>query len=168
MAITDTRTIGSELDRHRGIAPGFDLLRICLAIGVVAWHTDAVVTGATSEMYWFVWLPGYAILAAFFGLSGFLIAASGLRLTLKNFLINRGLRIIPALAVEVILCMLLLGPLFTQLSIKDYLSNPRTWFYTTNIVGLIHFQLPGVFYNHPTNIVNNSLWTVPQSPSGKF
>ena len=44
------------------------------------------------------WFPGYAILSMFFALSGFLIAGSARRLRLADFLVNRGLRIFPALA----------------------------------------------------------------------
>lgn len=155
-------TIGSKLQARRGIAPGFDFLRIFLASGVVAWHVPAIVKGDVS---WgstpIVWLLGYSILAAFFSLSGFLIAGSAQRLTLGNFLINRGLRIVPALLVEVVLCTLLLGPIFTNISLYEYFTSPQTWHYFTNIIGIINYTLPGVFTQNPTDIVNNTLWTVP-------
>ncbi len=155
-------TIGSLLDRHKGIAPGFDFLRIALATGVVAWHVDAIVTGDLSHNETpFLWMFGYFVLAAFFSLSGFLIAGSALRLSLGNFLINRGLRIVPALAVEILLSAFILGPIFTSLPLRNYLTNPGTWHYLTNIVGVINFVLPGVFKDHHTDIVNNTLWTVP-------
>ncbi len=155
-------TIGSRLDATRGVAPGFDFLRIFLALSIVGWHVNAIVTGDLSynEMP-FVWVYGYFTLAAFFGLSGFLIAGSALRLTLNNFLINRGLRIVPALAVEIFLSALILGPIFTTLAIGDYLGSGGTWRYFTNIFGWINYVLPGVFKDHPTDIVNNTLWTVP-------
>jgi peptidoglycan/LPS O-acetylase OafA/YrhL len=155
-------TIGSRLDRHKGIAPGFDFLRIALACSVVAWHVQAIVTGslAQNEMP-FVWMFGYFILASFFSLSGFLIAGSGLRLSLSNFLVNRGLRIVPALAVEIVLCAFILGPIFTTLTVQEYFSDSGTWRYFTNIIGWVNYVLPGVFKDHPTDIVNNTLWTVP-------
>jgi len=42
------QTIGNKLDEHNGLAPGFDFLRIFLAIAVVLWHVPTVagLTGA--------------------------------------------------------------------------------------------------------------------------
>ena len=69
------QTIGSRLDAHRGIGPGFDFLRTGLACGIVAWHVNAVVWGDLSQdARPYVWLVGYFLLASFFSLSGFLIA----------------------------------------------------------------------------------------------
>lgn len=160
--MTARETIGSRLDGRQGVAPGFDFLRIFLALSIVAWHVDAIVTGDVSyNSRPFLWVYGYFTLASFFSLSGFLIAGSALRLTLKNFLINRGLRIVPALAVEICLSALILGPIFTSLSAGAYFSSAATWHYFTNIFGWINYVLPGVFKDHPTDIVNNTLWTVP-------
>ena len=155
-------TIGQRLAAWRGIAPGFDFLRIFLAVAVVAWHVNAIVTGDLSQgRVSFVWTAGYSILAAFFTLSGFLIAGSAQRLSLGDFLINRGLRIVPALAVEIVLCAFILGPLVSALGAAAYFAEGGTWAYLTNIVGVINYHLPGVFEGHPTSIVNNTLWTVP-------
>jgi peptidoglycan/LPS O-acetylase OafA/YrhL len=155
-------TIGSRLANNKGIAPGFDFLRIALACSVVAWHVNAIVTGDLSQRDTaFVWMFGYFILASFFSLSGFLITGSAQRLSLNNFLINRGLRIVPALAVEVVLSALILGPIFTYLTLSEYFRSPGTWHYFTNIFGWVNFVLPGVFKDHPSDIVNNTLWTVP-------
>jgi peptidoglycan/LPS O-acetylase OafA/YrhL len=155
-------SIGSILDQQKGFGPGFDFLRIALAISVVAGHTPYVATGGgDSDPMWIVWFPQFAILVMFFALSGFLIAASGLRLSLKEFLINRGMRIIPALAVEIVLSALILGPIFTTLPLSDYFTNAGTYKYFTNIVGLVNYTLPGVFSGNPAPEVNSSLWTVP-------
>lgn len=152
------QTLGSRLEMRRGVAPGFDFLRLFLAVSVVAWHSFDIVAGVQLDD---VWVVGYSILAAFFALSGFLISGSALRLSLGNFLINRGLRIVPALAVEIVLSALVLGPIFTSLTLTDYFSSAGTWRYFTNIVGLINYTLPGVFQDHPEQTVNTSLWTVP-------
>jgi peptidoglycan/LPS O-acetylase OafA/YrhL len=89
------------------------------------------------------------------------MAASALRLSLKDFLINRGMRIVPALTVELVLSAFVLGPLFTSLPLAAYFTSPHTYQYFTNIVGLIDYFLPGVFVGNPAPEVNNSLWTVP-------
>ncbi|MGM4986070.1 acyltransferase family protein [Ensifer adhaerens] len=154
-------TLGSRLDLRRGVAEGFDFLRLFLAVSVVAWHSFDVVAGLRLDDTPIVWVFGYSILSAFFALSGFLICGSALRLSLGDFLINRGLRIVPALALEIVLSALVLGPIFTTLPLTDYFRSAETWHYFTNIVGLINYTLPGVFQSHPEQTVNTSLWTVP-------
>ncbi len=156
-------SLGAKLESRKGVGPGFDLLRVALAVSVVAWHCDPLLHGGAGrfDQAWPVWFLGYAILTMFFALSGFLIAGSALRHSPATFLANRGLRIFPALIVEVVLCAFLLGPVFTTHTPSFYFSSAGTWHYLTNIVGLINFQLPGVFTAHPSNFVNLSLWTIP-------
>jgi peptidoglycan/LPS O-acetylase OafA/YrhL len=156
-------SIGSMLDQQKGFGPGFDFLRVVLAVSVVAGHTPYVATGGgiESDQMWIIWFPQFAILVMFFALSGFLIAASGLRLSVKEFLINRGMRIIPALAVEIVLSALILGPIFTTLPLFEYFTNAGTYRYFTNVFGLVNYVLPGVFSGNPAPEVNSSLWTVP-------
>ena len=155
-------SLGEQLDKHRGFGPGFDFLRIFLALSVVAWHSfNLAKDGIDLEHVHIAWFAGYAILFTFFALSGFLIAGSAQRLSLPNFLINRGLRIFPALVVEVLLSAFILGLIFTSLAPLEYLSRPETYRYLTNIVGLMNFRLPGVFEHNELPLVNYSLWTVP-------
>jgi peptidoglycan/LPS O-acetylase OafA/YrhL len=160
------KTIGSVLSVRRGIGPGFDFLRVFLASGIVFWHTDTIVNGSSKiDAIPIVWAIGFGLLVAFFCLSGFLITASALRLSLGNFLINRGLRIVPALAVEIFLSALVLGPVFTDLSLAKYFTDRDFFHYFTNIVGIINYHLPGVFEKNPLDIVNTTLWTVPHEIS---
>ena len=57
---------------------------------------------------------------------------------------------------------LFLGPLVTVFSLSHYVSSRHFFTYFFNILGYIHFILPGVFVFNPfPNIVNLSLWTVP-------
>ena len=145
-----TETIGAKLDKYSGIAPGFDLLRVVLAASVVTWHSF----GVAREAVWLdgtpgAWIFGYSILVMFFALSGFLITGSAQRLSLDNFLINRGLRIIPALAVEIILSAFVLGPIFTKLALGDYLTRPGTYSYLTNIVGADELSSARRFLREP-------------------
>ena len=155
-------SLGDQLDKYRGFGPGFDFLRIFLSLGIVVWHSFGLAKGGFFvEQASVAWFAGYAMLYVFFALSGFLIAGSAQRLSLDNFLINRGLRIFPALVVEVLLSAFLLGVMFTELPAREYLSTPDTYRYLTNIVGLMNFNLPGVFKNNGVEVVNYSLWTVP-------
>jgi len=155
------RTLGSRLDRNGGLGPGFDFLRVALALCVVLWHQGPIMFGAQPPETGPFATLGTAILPMFFGLSGFLITGSALRLSLRDFLVNRGLRIFPALMVEIVLSAFVLGPIFTNLALADYLTRRQTYHYLTNIVGWVNYQLPGVFKSNPYDAVNWSLWTIP-------
>jgi peptidoglycan/LPS O-acetylase OafA/YrhL len=141
-----------------GAGPGFDAVRLALALSVVLWHSRQISYGRGT-----IWLPVYMIVPAFFALSGFLVAGSMVRV--KNvfvFLALRGLRILPALMVEITLSALILGPLVTSLPLARYVADPEFAHYFTNVVGIIRYRLPGVFVDNPLpGIVNGQLWTVP-------
>ncbi|WP_078864181.1 acyltransferase [Streptomyces sp. AcH 505] len=153
------------MDQHRGTGPGFDLLRIVLSLLVILLHSFHTAYGVPESRFlatgWShpIWA---ATLPIFFGLSGFLVAGSALRSrSLKVFLAFRALRIFPALTVEITLSALILGPLLTTVPISDYVSDVRFLKYFGNIIGWIHFELPGVFEHNPASgIVNKSLWTL--------
>lgn len=155
------QSIGDRLDANKGIGPGFDLLRVVLAFGVIAWHSialcyDAAETLKTASY----WILVYAVVPVFFALSGFLVTGSALRLPLGQFALSRVLRIVPALAVDTAVSVLIFGTIFTTLPVLVYLTHPETLHYWLNIVGEIHFYLPGVFKDHVVPAVNGSLWTI--------
>lgn len=153
-------TIDQRLAEVRGFGPGFDALRVALAICVVWIHVPPI-TGspAFTEP---LWMFPFSLLPMFFALSGFLVAGSAGRLTLRAFVANRAFRILPALAVEICLSALVLGPIVTQDSLQAYFSDIKFYRYFCNIFGFIQYQLPGVFLNSRyTGVVNGSLWTVP-------
>lgn len=159
-------TLGAVMQKHRGIGPGFDFLRLFLALAVVLWHSFQVSYGND-----FVHraLDGpyraliYFIVPAFFALSGYLVAGSMVRLdNVRIFLIFRALRIVPALGTEITLSALILGPVVTSFALDRYFTDREFVVYFTNIVGLIKYHLPGVFLGNPVSgIVNGQLWTVP-------
>jgi peptidoglycan/LPS O-acetylase OafA/YrhL len=156
-------TIGSKLDETKGIGPGFDFLRIFLAVSVLATHSVLITQGNNdffeSEPYTLLY---WVVLPLFFALSGFLITGSAMRLKLKDFLLNRGMRIVPALAVDICIAALIIGPIFTTLSLPQYFTRYEFYAYFANITGIIHYVLPGVFESNPfPATVNGSLWTVP-------
>lgn len=156
------------LASHKGVAPGFDMLRLVLAVMVILWHSVYVSYGRDSAMHDAVaYHPAIqpflrAILPSFFFLSGFLVAGSALRLkNTTHFLAFRVLRILPALLVEVTLSALVLGAAVTVLAPAEYYTDAEFFAYFLNIVGNVHFYLPGVFENQPSNVVNVNLWTLP-------
>jgi peptidoglycan/LPS O-acetylase OafA/YrhL len=104
-----------------------------------------------------------SIPALFFSLSGFLIAGSLERCRTVIFFAGlRIFRLFPALVVEVSLSALILGPLLTNIDLPSYLRGYDFSHYFRNMVGDIHYRLPGVFTDNPfPSFVNGQLWTVP-------
>jgi peptidoglycan/LPS O-acetylase OafA/YrhL len=156
-------TVGAKLDETRGIGQGFDFLRVALAMLVVFNHSFLIVEGNYNTVDEYnLWAVFGTTMPLFFALSGFLITGSAQRLRLKDFLLNRSLRIVPALAVDIFVAAIAIGSLVTTVSWHTYFSDQRFFHYFLNIIGFIHYELPGVFTSNPfANQVNGSLWTVP-------
>jgi len=181
LGIGERQTVGAVLDRHRGIGPGFDLLRIALAYYIFYGHalwlagaSDGVAAAANAPILAGVagggtvfagWTRPFhvAVVPMFFALSGFLVMGSAFRLKrTSTFLAFRFMRIFPALIVEVTLCALMLGPALTSFSLPAYFSDPTLYRYFGNMVGWITFKLPGLFLGNPVSgTVNANLWTLP-------
>ena len=144
-------------------ANGFGAMRHLLARGIVIVHGFILATGHHAAMPALVRLLADPILPAFFAISGYLVAGSLARAaSLPEFLALRLLRIVPALVIVVMATALLLGPLLTTLPAKQYFSQPEVPLYLHNMLGQLHFQLPGLFeFNPRAGIVNGSLWTIP-------
>ena len=160
------RTVLGEIQNGNGATAGFDYLRFGLAVAVLVWHS-IILTSGSLAVYRALWSGPFrflvaAILPMFFALSGFLVTGSLVRTRLHQFAALRVLRLAPALAVEVTLSALVLGALFTNLPLRNYLTSPELGGYFGNILGLVHFTLPGVFeHNRVPRVVNSQLWTIP-------
>ncbi len=145
----------------------FDLFRLVAALMVIYGHAWAFVPGApntdvVARLLGFEYSGSLAV-KFFFLLSGFLVTASLLtKPKVEEFLIKRAARIFPGLIVCLILTVLVVWPLFTQLSIVEYLSHPQSWKYLINNTFLyqIEWHLPGVFSDSKHG-VNGSIWTLP-------
>lgn len=153
-------TIGQAFDRAGGRSSGFDYLRLGLASAVLFWHSFRVTDVSIGYESW--WGPLVRlILPMFFALSGFLVAGSLLRVrSMREFLILRTLRIMPALWVVVAVSVLGIGLAFTTLPAGDYLAHPQTRDYFWNLVARTRYLLPGVFRDNPVEVINASLWTI--------
>lgn len=184
-----SQTFKSALEQHGGVGPGFDLLRIGLALAIFYGHAkwiagsstgpgmlahDLIQQGAAVEdaaaaafdpsiMGSIKRVYHLALVPMFFALSGFLVSGSAFRTrALRSFLAFRALRIFPALSVEVTLSALLVGPIFTTVPIWSYLADPQFFRYFGNIFGFVTMLLPGVFETNPVaRTVNANLWTLP-------
>jgi peptidoglycan/LPS O-acetylase OafA/YrhL len=160
--------------RPRGATAGFDLLRLALSLLILWSHAGWIqhvtphggVLAAPLEAHnvrsAFRALSAMAV-PMFFALSGYLVTGSALRVRdPRVFLAHRLARILPALIVEVSLSAIALGAAFTDLPWRLYFTDPGFRAYFLNVLGLVHFHLPGVFARNPLpDIVNINLWTLP-------
>lgn len=157
-------TAAMVMEKNRGAGPGFDALRIGLALCILLFH--AIQNSYALRYVDYIPTAFYpmilALLPMFFCLSGFLVTGSAVRTrSVPLFLSYRGLRIFPALAVEVALCALVLGPLLTIVPLKEYFHDRQFFEYFGNIISMVRYTLPGLFTDNPVaNIVNISLWTL--------
>ncbi|BBC02898.1 MULTISPECIES: acyltransferase family protein [Bradyrhizobium] len=158
-------SLADQLALSRNRPAGFDYMRIALAASIIGLHSTNVTLGLgrALEIQSTLRIGVAMILALFFALSGFLVTASLLRCkSLISFLGLRVLRIGPALAVETTLSAIIIGSVFTELPLAQYVADPKFHAYFLNIVGDIHYELPGVFLHNPLpDLVNAQLWTVP-------
>jgi len=156
-------SVASILRRNNGQGPGFESMRVLLALTVLLGHSYVVCYGDDSADTTIAVYPFFiAVLPMFFCMGGFLVAGSALRVkSFKTFVIFRLLRIVPAMAVEVFLSGIVLGGWMTTYPLSKYYTHPRFFEYFGNIIGDLRMTLPGVFENHPDVMVNTNLWTVP-------
>lgn len=152
--------MSGEVLTHR--TNNFDFIRIAAALAVLVSHQFALSGLPEPLVFKYQTLGGYAVMV-FFCISGYLIANSWDREPkLGRFLVKRILRIWPGLACTVLICGLILGPLVTTLSFKQYFSNPVTYQYFETLFLHVNPFLPGVFPKSPVAYVpNGTLWTIP-------
>ena len=160
------RSLGGRFDELKGVGPGFDHLRVGLSLLILLWHSFGISYG----MIWTRSDPGVAtirpllsaLLPMFFALSGFLVMSSASRIgNLRTFVLFRTLRILPALATEITISAVIVGPILTAYSIANYYSDTRFIEYFGSFIGRVRYTLPGLFLgNRLPEVVNGALWTV--------
>jgi peptidoglycan/LPS O-acetylase OafA/YrhL len=95
-----------------------------LALSILGSHSFLITAG---DLHAFDSLPlslfYSSLVPMFLALSGFLIIGSALCLDLSQFIMNRAMRIAPALAVDIFVSALVIGPLFTDLRARQALSD---------------------------------------------
>jgi peptidoglycan/LPS O-acetylase OafA/YrhL len=155
----------------------FDLLRLIAAACVLLSHSFALV-GAGEPM-----IGGHSLgflgVEVFFAISGYLVTRSWLAdPSLVRFLAKRTLRILPALALCVLVTAFVLGPLLSDRSLAGYLGSSESIAYPVrNLLAVLTggllsgpaYELPGVFAANPHDAsVNGSLWTLPVEVQAYF
>ena len=142
-----------------------NLLRLIAAFAVMVSHAWPIVHGpGTPEP---LQATGYTLgtiaVMVFFGLSGFLIAASWLRdPNPGRFVRRRARRILPGLWGMLALCVFVLGPIASTLGAWEYLLAAQTWRFLFINATLMPVEpiLPGVFDQNPYPAAAGSIWTL--------
>ncbi len=153
--------------KGQGRNNNFDLVRLVAAWSVIITHGLIMAGHPVSEDPLHRLSNGWLVLSnwavyTFFIISGYLISLSAERSrSLRQFSLNRALRIWPGLAICTLVVALLLGPLVTTLPLGTYLAEAPTWQYLWSLtVFRISTGLPGVFEQQPFHEVNGSIWTL--------
>lgn len=159
-------TLESILRRDRN---NFDLIRVLAAASVILGHSFSLhPTGGwqdpIGQVFEFTYSGSVAV-DIFFFLSGIFVAASFCQSrTFLRFALMRAARILPGLAVCLVITALLVGAVVTSKSAAEYFSSGDVGRYIIKNIQLqkLFNRLPGVFeFNHYKLSINGSLWTLP-------
>jgi peptidoglycan/LPS O-acetylase OafA/YrhL len=152
------------------VAPqnSFTALTILAVVLVVLRHSGSIF-GAESEVGGWNSVPVLGIYILF-AVSGYLLVGSWERRpNVGTFAVARVIRIIPSLAIVVLLCVFALGPALSTLDGAEYFASEQTRDYLGNIVLRLQYFLPGVFAGNPyPDVVNGSLWSLPAQFAAAF
>lgn len=144
----------------------FNLIRAIAASAVLVSHAYPIALGpgATEPL---TDLTGYSLgglaVYVFFAISGFLITASFERSSsVASFLSARMLRLVPGLAVSLVLVAFVIGPVVTVLPLGEYFSTSGVYSFLMRNMALIwpQYTLPGVFEANPFPTIEGSIWTL--------
>ncbi|MEH2475588.1 peptidoglycan/LPS O-acetylase OafA/YrhL [Nitrobacteraceae bacterium AZCC 2161] len=147
--------------------PGFDHIRLVAAIIVLLHHCRGLQYPDIRDDPLLHYSAGFMdfgrfAVVIFFAISGFLVTPGLVRTgSAVDYAVHRIIRIFPGLIVNVVLTILVLGPILTTFTLASYFSDPHTYLYAKNISTLTVRYLPGVVSadgNPP--IINGALWTL--------
>ena len=147
----------------------FDALRAIAALMVFVSHSFAlssgtILTDPISRISRQQTDAGSIAVSVFFIISGYLITMSFTRSrSILSFVMNRALRILPALAAVLLVLAFVAGPLLSVEPIGAYFgsSEPYRFFLVNLSLYDARFYLPGVFLHNPwPRGVDGSLWTL--------
>lgn len=148
-----------------GISSNVNLCRFLCAALVILCHAYPLTNNSTDAMLRFTngqcSFGGLAVAVLFF-FSGLYVTKSMTRRSgVGEYIKARCIRIFPPLILVVLLCVFIVGPICTNLSVGSYFGNASTYIYLLNGITIPVHNLPGVFTSSvyaPT--VNGSLWTM--------
>lgn len=152
--------------RATGRDNNLNLIRMIAATAVLVSHAVPISQGPQA-IEPLKDLTGYSLgtlsVMIFFVISGFLITASFERSSSHaSFLIARGLRLFPGLAVNLALTAFVLAPIVTSLPAAAFLGGPEPYAFVLRNLSLfpLIYHLPGVYEDQPYTAVVGSVWTL--------
>lgn len=144
-----------------------NLVKFIAALLVIISHAYAFAIGYEKKDFYYNITGGNGDLGAlavyvFFFYSGLLVSRSLLgNGNLKRYIKRRTERIYPAFLTVMLSIVFIAGPIFTNLSLKDYFTGPDTYRYLRNLIFITEHNLPGVFGgNIYGTAVNGPIWTI--------
>jgi peptidoglycan/LPS O-acetylase OafA/YrhL len=148
-------------------ANNFNLIRMIAAVAVLVSHAYPLAQGPQAveplQRMLGMSLGGLAVYS-FFVISGYFISQSVDRTPhVAEFAIARALRIYPGLFVVLTMSAFIIGPMFTNLGLREYFLQSNTFLYIPRNLSLakLQYELPGVFDSNPNaRVVNGSLWSL--------
>jgi hypothetical protein len=143
------------------IQNNFDFLRLAAATMVLTSHQ--FILNGKKEPLIFGHTLGYFAVFIFFIISGYWVTKSYIEeREFFRFIIKRLIRLMPGLAVCVLVCFFIIGPIGFSGDIKSYFQNKEYWKFLRNIFFISKLELIGIFEKNPyPNTLNGSLWTLP-------
>jgi len=146
----------SNIDQFR--INNFDLLRLIAALQVVFGHSIELTDLSLEGNYFFQFIHAIPGVPLFFFISGFLISKSyEVNPNIKNYAINRGLRIFPGLWFCFIISIMLVylsGYNFPNFSLREFS------YWSIGQLSFIHFYHPEFMNDFGIGVLNGSLWTI--------
>jgi peptidoglycan/LPS O-acetylase OafA/YrhL len=145
----------------------FNLLRMIAASAVLVSHAYPISLGAEAiEPLASILQINLGTLAVFtfFAISGFFIFQSfDRRSSFISFAVARILRVYPGLLLVLLITILIIGPVFTTMTVSSYFFDRDTLLYVPHNLTLkwLQYDLPGVFHDNPyPGAINGSLWSL--------
>lgn len=141
-----------------------EMIRFVAALGVLVSHAHVLSDGSKDlfcRLTGVTW--GALAVCYFFFVSGLYVSKSLMRCQKgSRYFAARTKRLIPSLAVVVLVTVFILGPCMSTLEWGEYFRSMVTWKYLANIFLIPVHNLPAVFESgNISSAVNGSLWTLP-------
>ncbi len=136
----------------------FDLLRLLAALQVVFGHSIELTDLSMGKSILFQFIHSIPGVPLFFFISGFLISKSyEINPAIRNYAINRILRIFPGLWFCLFISILLIWMSGYQSTAFSY-SDFSIWF--LGQISFVHFYHPEFLKGYGIGVLNGSLWTI--------
>ncbi|MGC9337720.1 MAG: acyltransferase family protein [Candidatus Cloacimonadia bacterium] len=150
----------------------FYSIRFILATLVIYSHSPMLLDRSKDIIAEFTGISlGFVSVKAFFVISGFFITQSFTSSkTIWIYFLKRFLRIMPPLFITLFVMAFILGPLLSNLCLRDYFFSTDSGSPFLYFINYLSFDLTGssydtyfirdIFCNNPSKVVNGSLWSL--------